>query len=136
MSPKNAKKKKKIYNYPKVLFGPHYLYWSILSSSVQFGHIRSIQSILSTKVLFSPIRSIWFYSVHFGPFGLYWSYSVHVDPVLSTLVRWYAQDPAWFKGAGLWLEFTNTVRVLEICCHPTPPQPTLKYLLATARQKE
>ena len=87
------------------------------------GPFCPLQSNLDIFGPFSPFCPLKFYSVQFGPFGLHWSYSVHVDPVLSTLVRWYAQDPAWFKGAGLWLEFTNTVRVLEICCHPTPPHP-------------
>ena len=44
------------------------------SYSVHFFHFGSIQSIMSTSVLFSPH---WSYLVHFGPFCPLQSYSVH-----------------------------------------------------------
>ena len=57
--------------------------WSILSTLVLFGPIRSI---LSALVLFGPIRSILFTLVLFGPFYPLRSYSIHNATIWSDLV--------------------------------------------------
>ena len=89
-----------------VLFGPH---WSILSTSVPFGSIRSICLRWSYSLYLVLFGTLWSYSVYyvdFGPldlFSLLWTYSV--DSVLFS--------PNWSYSVQV------DIKLLSFCVYQT-----------------